>query len=181
MRSYRVYPDQTNLYFCTNTIVEWQCIFKEEKYFQIVLDSLKFCQQQKGLILFGFVIMLNHMHLLVSYEENKGLSEIMRDFKRHTSKKIAECLEHDNERLFLYIFRQAAQKRKSTIKYKIWQDDFHPIAIFSDEWFTEKLDYMHNNPVMKGYVEQPEFWKYSSARNWILGDQSLIKMNFESE
>ncbi len=179
MSRYKLYPDQTNLYFCTNTIVEWQCVFKEDKYFQIVLDSLKYCQKNKGLVLFGYVIMLNHMHLMASYDDQKSLSAIMRDFKRHTSKYIAQELEHDNERLLLYIFRDAAQKRRSNIRYKVWQDEFHPIAIFSDTWFEEKMTYIHNNPVRKGFVERPEDWKYSSARNWILDDNSLIDLNFE--
>lgn len=180
MKKYRLYPDQTNLYFCTNTIVEWQCVFKEEKYFEIVLDSLKYCQQYKGLILFAYVIMLNHMHMLISYADGEDLSAIMRDFKRHTSTQIARELEHDNERLLLYVFREAAQRRRRTIKYKIWHDDFHPIAIFSDKWFEEKMDYIHNNPVKKGLVMRPEDWKYSSARNWILDDNSLIDLNFDS-
>ena len=180
MKRYRIYAEQTKLYFCTNTVVEWQCIFKEEKYFQIVLNSMKHCQEHKGLVLYGYIIMLNHMHLVVSYKEKCDLSSIMRDFKRHTSKKIAEELEKDNQRLFLYVFRHAAEKRRHDIKYKIWQDDFHPEAIFSDKWLHEKLDYYHYNPVRKGYVERPEYWKYSSARNWILDDDSLIRMNFEA-
>jgi hypothetical protein len=57
---------------------------------------------------------------------------------------------------------------------KIWQEGYHPVAIKSKTFFNEKLDYIHYNPVKKGFVEKPEHWKYSSARNYLLGDDSLI-------
>jgi len=66
MRKYKIDPELTSYYFCTSTIVEWQCVFKEEKYFRIIIDSLNFCREHKGLYLLGYVIMLNHIHLIVS-------------------------------------------------------------------------------------------------------------------
>ena len=64
-------------------------------------------------------------------------------------------------------------------KYKIWQDEYHPIALHSEEWFNQKLDYMHFNPVRKDFVTKPEDCKYSSARNWYQDDHSVITLDLE--
>jgi REP element-mobilizing transposase RayT len=177
MRKYRVYPETTSIYFCTSTIVQWQCVFKEERYCQTIIDSFKYCREHKGLILYGFVIMMNHIHLMASSKDGYQLTDIIRDFKRHTSTQIAQLLERDNEKLFLYIFRKEGKRQRSQLK--VWQDDYHPVAILSEKWFNEKMEYMHNNPVRKGYVNKPEDWKYSSARNWYFDDHSLITVDLD--
>jgi len=179
MRRYRVDHTITSIYFATCTIVEWQCVFKEEKYCKLIIDSLQYCRKNKGLHLLGYVIMLNHLHLCTSNDDNITLSNIMRDFKRHTSKLIAQELEKDNQKLFLYLFRKAAKNARKGSKYKVWKDEFHPEAIYSGKWFNQKLEYIHYNPVRKGFVERPEYWKYSSARNWLLNDHSIIALDLD--
>ncbi len=62
MKHYKI-QDDTNVYFSTCTIVQWQRIFKEEKHFRIIIDSLNYCTENKGLYVIGYVIMLNHLHL----------------------------------------------------------------------------------------------------------------------
>lgn len=177
MKHFKIDPNLTSIYFSTCTIVQWQCIFKEQKYFQIVIDSLKYCTENKGLYVLGYVIMPNHLHLLTSNTEDTNLSNIMRDFKHFTSTQIATELENNNERLFLYVFIKAAKARKKKQNYKIWQDEFRPEGIFSEKWFLQKLEYIHNNPVRKGFVTKPEEWKYNSARNWILDDESVVQIS----
>ena len=119
MQRFRVDPEKTSVYFSTCRVTRWQCVFKEERYFQIVIDSLNYCIEHKGLILIGYVIMLNHLHLLTSNQAETNLSNIMRDFKHHTSTKIGEQLEKDNERLFLYVFERAAKGRTKKQTHKI--------------------------------------------------------------
>jgi putative transposase len=178
MKRFKVFPGYY-LYFSTCTIVDWLPVFSKEKYFQIIINSLKYCVSHKGLYLLGYVIMPNHIHLLTANSESTSLSDIMRDFKHYTSTKIARELESDNNRLFLYVIKKAASRESKEQRYKIWNGDFHPIVIVSEAWFTQKLTYMHLNPVRKGYVINPEHWKYSSARNWILGDESIMAINYE--
>jgi len=114
-----------------------------------------------------------------SHQEGLAMSEIMRDFKHYTSSKIAEMLVKNNNHLFLHVFKKAVESRSKQHDYKVWQDEYHPIAITSEKWFLQKMEYMHNNPVRKGFVDRSEHWKYSSARNWILDDDSIIKINRE--
>jgi putative transposase len=105
------------------------------------------------------------------------LSEIMKDVKRNTTSKIAEMPVKDNNHLFLPVFNKAAECRSKQQDYKVWQDEYHPIAITSEKWLLQKMGCIHDKPVRKGFVDTLEYWKYSSARNWILDDDSIFKMN----
>ena len=100
----------------------------------------------------------------------------MRDLKKFTSKEISKVLENDGQRLFLYVFRKAAEREKGKRNYKVWQDEYHPQVIYTDRVCRQKLEYMHNNPVRKGFVQKPECWLYSSARNYVLGNDSVLKV-----
>ena len=100
----------------------------------------------------------------------------MRDFKHFTSSEISRALEEKKKIYFLSVIKRAAERRSLKQIYKVWQDEYHPIALKSERWFVQKLQYMHNNPVRKGFVEVPEYWKYSSARNWLLDDHSIIEI-----
>ena len=104
------------------------------------------------------------------------LSDIMRDFRQYTSRNIRELLEKNDQVFYLKIFKKAA-KLLPKQQYRIWQEDYHPVALTSEKWFKQKMEYLHYNPVRKGFVEKPEHWKYSSARNWILGDDSIITVD----
>ena len=100
----------------------------------------------------------------------------MRDMKKFTSKAISSQLERDGQNLSLYVFKKAAESEKGKRKYKVWQDEYHPKIIYTDAVCRQKLRYMHDNPVRKGLVKKPEFWLYSSAMNYILDDNSVLKV-----
>jgi REP element-mobilizing transposase RayT len=120
--------------------------------------------------------MPNHAHYIVSAEPPEHLSEIMRDFNRFTSQRITALLEEAQRTDVLTVIRRAANEEGRGNRYKVWQDGFHPIAIDTADFFQQKLEYLHDNPVRKGFVEQAEHWRYSSARNYILDDHSIIKV-----
>jgi putative transposase len=178
MKKYRVYPEETTFYYSTCTIVAWLPVFQDEIYFHIIIDSLNYCRENKGLFLLGYVIMPTHLHLITSNHENTTLSDIMRDFKAFTSRKIREELEQQHRVGFIKIIENSARSLPKQ-QYRVWTDDYYPIALKSEKWFDQKMNYMHDNPVRKGFVEKPENWKYSSARNWLLNDDSIIEMDFK--
>lgn len=149
------------VYFTTSTIVEWLPIFIEEEYFKILTESLDYCRENKGLKIHGYVIMLNHLHVLSSSDGN--VSDIMRDFKSYTSHEIIKLLKSKNTLIPLQVFKQAAKVDKKSQSYKVWQTGFHPIGIESEKFYKQKLNYIHQNPVKKRYVAKPEHWIYSSA------------------
>ncbi len=167
---------ESRYYFCTDTIVGWQYVFTSYPFFNIIIDSLKYCQSNKGLKLHGYVIMPNHIHTILSAESG-NLNDVIRDFKRHTSMMISATLtETGNNRLIRYFSVTAKNDGKGN-NFKVWQAGSHPIALYSEKFFSQKLNYIHENPVRKGYVGRPEHWIYSSARNYALGDNSIITID----
>ena len=151
----------------TFQIVGWVDIFTRKIYRDIVIESLQYCHQYKGLNLYAYVIMSNHMHLLAQ-SETGDLSGIIRDFKSNTSKKFLKVLndpvESRSDWMNLVFEYHGKFKNKQT--YQIWTHENHAEHIFSDKFIKQKIDYIHENPVRAGIVEKPEDYLYSSARNY---------------
>jgi REP element-mobilizing transposase RayT len=133
--------------------------------------------QHKGLHVHGYIIMPNHVHYIFSTEEMINLSNVMRDFNTYTSRKITTLLKNERRHRDLMEFYKSAEFDGRGNIYKVWQEGFHPIAIESEKFFLEKLQYIHDNPVRKGFTERAEYWKYSSARNYIYDDHTVIKVD----
>lgn len=137
---------------------------------------MKYCRKNKGLLLYEFVVMVNHLHLIARAKEGRKLSQIISDFKKHTTREILKTLEKDNRRYILNLVRNSFAKKKD-YQNQIWQRENYPEAITAEEFFNEKINYIYNNPVKREYVAKPEDWLYSSARNRILSDDSLIELD----
>ena len=152
-------------------------MFTSEPYFHILVDALAYCRTAKGLRIYAYVVMTNHFHIIAETEAAGTLSGVMRDLKGHTSKTILRQLREEGRESLLQFLESTPLRRHGNTDAKLWQDGFHPVFLSSPEWFVQKLEYLENNPVRKGYVELPEHWKYSSARNRILGDHSLLEID----
>lgn len=183
--SYKLYEDY-DYYFVTCTIINWVKVFSEDKYCQLIIGSLKYCQKHKGLHLYYDVIMPDHLHLIISTTQGK-VSDFIRDFKRFTSKEITKLLVFDRNDRILNIFKKVANPRHYTvqlcneeeekiIRYRVWQTGYHPKAITTYNMLNQKMEYIHMNPVEDVLVDEPEQWKYSSAKNFYLNDNSIIKL-----
>jgi REP element-mobilizing transposase RayT len=168
--------NQNTVHFLTITAVEWIDIFTKPEYFKIIADSLTFCRKNKGLLLFDFVIMTNHLHLLAKAKEEAKLSSIIQDFKRHTSREILKQLANDNRRYILNLIKNSF-KRKSGVDRQLWQRENYPVPIISEKFYFEKARYILNNPIRKGYVRQPEDWVYSSAKYRLYNQPSIIGLD----
>lgn len=149
-----IHKENNNLtYFLTFTVKNWYYLFNRNNRFKILSDTLKHFQENKGLKIYAYVFMLNHIHLIV---QSDNVINFVRDFKRWTSKKIKEDLtEYEPEILKLFL--------DSDGNYNFWQDTNKPEIVESEKFFMQKLNYIYNNPVKKDYVEKPENWKWSSA------------------
>lgn len=168
---------QNNPYFITSTIVYWVDLFTRKTYKDIIVDSLNHCVEHKGLVIYGWVLMTNHLHLLAYCEVPHRISDFLRDFKKYTSKRLAEAIEENPEsrrEWLLDKFAFEARRTGRAEKYKIWKDDNHPIDL-SDIDVMEKLAYIHDNPVRAGIVENPEDYLYSSARDYAC-KKGLVKI-----
>ena len=154
------------LFFVTLTVTEWVDVFTRSIYSDIIVKSLEYCQKFKGLNLYAYVIMSNHLHLLAS-AGNGNLNEIIKDFKSFTAKEILRCIE-SNEResrkdWLLHIFRFNAKYDSKLFEYSFWQKGYYPKLVLNPEMLLQKVEYLHSNPVRAGYVLDPEHWYYSSA------------------
>jgi putative transposase len=175
MRSRYKIIDEGQVYFITSTIIQWIPLFISEKYFEIIIESLKFCRKEKGLKIYAYVILENHFHLIVSGDK---LETIIQSFKRHTAKKILENIRNDNKDWLLNQLSFYKLKHKKNSEHQLWQEGYHPELILTDEIFTQKVNYIHFNPVRRGYVSDPSHWKYSSAEIIMNGGKGVLEIDY---
>jgi REP element-mobilizing transposase RayT len=167
--------NQSKAHFITATVVDWVDVFSRKAYRDCIIESLDFCIKNKGMILYGFVIMSNHIHLIIQSDKNK-LSDLIRDFKKFTAKTILHKIETEPESRadwMLKRFEFACKSHSRNEKYQFWQYGNHPEEIFSEKFFWSKLDYIHLNPVRAGIVVKASHYLYSSASNYV-NDYGII-------
>lgn len=159
--------EQDGAYYLTFQIVGWVDLFTRKEYRDVVIDSLKFCQKNKGLNLFAYVIMSNHIHLLAQ-SQNGDLSGFIRDFKSYTSKQFLEIIQTGKESRseWLQVVFEYHGKLQSRQTLQLWTHENHAEHIYSQKFIEQKVHYIHHNPVRSGIVVNPEDYLYSSARNY---------------
>jgi len=173
MSHWHTFTDKHYAYFVTCTVVEWLPLFADPDYRNIVLDSLAYSHLHKQTQLNAFVVMPTHLHALLWPADGLNISDILRDFKRHTSKAISQLAIQKNESDRLEAFEKARQQHKADeSKYQVWQEGSHSEAIFTLEFARQKMTYIHNNPVKAGLVSAPEDWLYSSAAAYLSGKET---------
>jgi len=152
--------------------VAWLPVFTRPETVSVVLDSWRYLQQHRGFQLFGYVILENHLHLIAS---SFDLSKEMKDFKSFTARQIIDLLESGKVSVLLNQLEWHKAQHKVQSRYQLWQEGNHPQLIQGEEMMLQKLEYIHNNPVSRGYVEEPIHWRYSSASNYA-GKPGLIEV-----
>ncbi|MDB5114531.1 MAG: hypothetical protein JWQ79_23 [Mucilaginibacter sp.] len=162
--------DQQAIYYMTFTIVGWIDVFSRQSYRDMVIDSFKYCQENKGLHLHAYVIMSNHIHLIVSVDEGHNLSDFVRDCKKFTAKQILDDIENNNiesrREWMLHQFKYYASRHSRNETYQLWQHENHFVELSSPAFMQQKIDYIHENPVNAGLVYRAEDYVYSSASNY---------------
>ena len=150
-------------YFLTCTVVEWIPLFTDPRLAEIVLDSLRFLQKENRLLLYAYVIMRDHLHLIAAAE---NLEQEIHDFKSFTAHEIVRQLKSAGEKELLLKLQAAKKIHKDDRLHQVWQEGSHFQAIDGDAMMQQKVDYIHHNPVERGYVNEGHLWKYSSACNY---------------
>jgi len=145
----------SGVYFVTPTVWNWYYVFDRHDRWQILADSIRYLQERRGLVVHAYVFMLNHIHLILEAEDTIAA---LRDFKRHTSREIKANIAHTEPKvLALFVTPDGG--------FRFWKEDNKPKRIESVKFYLQKMRYIENNPVFKGYVERPEHWKWSSANS----------------
>ena len=167
-RKYK-FRDPESLYFISFATVYWIDVFIRNEYKNILLESWKYCQKEKGLDIYAWIIMTSHVHMIIGSKTNK-LENIVRDMKSYTSGQLKESITnniHESRREWiLWMMERAGTKNSNNSKFQFWQQHNKPIELFDNKIMEQKLDYLHNNPVVEGIVEKPEDYILSSARDY---------------
>ncbi|QTA80914.1 transposase IS200-like domain-containing protein [Desulfonema limicola] len=157
-------------HFLTCTIVNWLPLFGKPAIAGIVIDSLKFMYDNQRLKLYAYVIMENHLHMIASSD---NLGKEIANFKSYSARKIIDFLTETKAMPVLRELSRHKLRHKTDRKYQFWQEGSHPQLIQNEEIMIQKIEYIHNNPLARGYVDDPIHWKYSSARNY-MGHEAIL-------
>jgi len=172
-RSRYIITEPDKPHFLTCTVIEWLPVFSRPEMVKILLDAWQYQRTNDGLRLYGYVVMENHIHFIA---QSETLDKTLASFKSFTARRIIDCLEANNSAYLLERFRFAKLAHKKDREYQFWQEGSHAELVFSDAMMREKLLYIHGNPVKRGYVDNCEHWRYSSARNYA-GETGLIEID----
>jgi REP element-mobilizing transposase RayT len=158
------------VYFVTFAVQGWVDVFTRNEYKNILVDNLAWCQKNKGLELFAWCIMTNHLHLIARAEEGHLLSDILRDYKKFTSKAVLKAIaENPGESRKEWLVKQFETLEGN----RFWRADNQPVELWSNAVIAQKLNYIHQNPVEEGLVFRAEDYVYSSAIDYAGGKGML--------
>ncbi len=178
-RKYK-FGDNDKLYFISFAVVYWIDLFIRKEYKEIVIESWKYCQKEKDLEIYSWCIMSSHVHMIIG-TKGRPLEKIVGEMKSFTSRGLRKAIEeHPGEsrkEWMLWMLHRAGLKNSNNKDWQLWQQHNQPIELFSIEMFYQKLQYIHNNPVEAGFVENEEDYLYSSARDFH-NKKGLIELSF---
>jgi putative transposase len=147
-RKYR-FGNQDHLHYVTFTVINWIDFFIRNEYRDILIGSIKHCQQHKGLEVYGYCLMPGHFHMIIGKNGNMKLGEIVRDLKSFTSYSYHNILEKKNDlgesrrEWMLWMMKRAGIRNSNNYDFQFWQQNNHPVEIWTHDVFYQKLDYIH--------------------------------------
>jgi len=175
-RNYKFY-DPDGVYFVSFAVIEWLDVFTRNEYKNILVENLEYCQNHKGLEIFAWCIMTNHVHLIFRSAGDQKPELLLGDYKRFTSKAIVNAIidnpKESRKDFLLEQFLKAGSKSSNVNKYQFWRHDNNPIELWSNKVIDEKISYIHQNPVEEGLVFRPEDYLYSSAVDYA-GEKGIL-------
>ena len=172
---YTITEPQT-AHFVTCTIIDWLPLFSSPEVVQIIFDSWSFLRNEGDFKLYGFVVLENHLHFIAQSDD---LTRSVSRFKSYTARQIIDGYIAQKAYGILDRLAFGKKQHKHDRDHQFWQEGSHPELIQSDVVMREKLEYIHNNPAKRGYVDLAEHWRYSSARCY-QGEDGLIELDIWS-
>jgi REP element-mobilizing transposase RayT len=160
-RSRYRFSDEHRPHFITNTVVAWLTVFSYPDFANVILDSWRFLQRERSISIFAWVIMENHLHWIAP---GPSLSKRVGEFKSFIATTILKLLESKGAKTLLQELAFYKLRHKVDQEHQFWQEGSHPQVIAADETMWQKVEYIQNNPLRRGFVDDPLHWRYSSAR-----------------
>jgi putative transposase len=178
-RKYK-FHNKDGLYFVSFATVYWIDVFVREDYAKTIIASLDYCRKNKGLEIYGWCIMPSHLHLVIRAKENNP-EKVLGRFKEFTSKQLRQQIEENpqesRKEWMLKLMQHAASKSSNVKQMQFWQHHNKPIELWSNDVTEQKMNYIHMNPVVAGFVSEAHHWKYSSAIDYS-GGKGLLDIDF---
>ncbi len=171
---YKIRSDKP--YFLTHTIVDWVDVFTRRELANVIVDSLNYCVEKKGLEVYAWCLMPSHLHMIgrAAEKSESDLSAIIRDFKKFTSKTVMDVMGEIGESRREWMMKHFHVGLNA---YQLWQEGMHPIELSKRRFTNQKLDYIHNNPVVAGMVRAPWDYMLSSAMDYAFPNRKgLVKI-----
>ena len=176
-RNYKMLSKE-GMYFISFAVINWIDVFIRQQYFELICDSLEYCIKNKGMVVYAYCIMPSHIHMIFS-DNNANPSKLLGEFKTFTSKNMRKEIEnniYESRREWILLMMKKAGTKNSNVKnYQFWQQNNQPMELWSNKFIDQKVDYIHNNPIKAGFVEEAEHWKYSSAIDYS-GGKGRVKI-----
>jgi putative transposase len=167
-RNYK-FHNKEGIYFVSFATVYWIDVFIRRVYFDYIVENLNNCIEKKGMIVFAWCIMPSHLHLMFK-STTQAPQDLLRDFKSFTSKGMVKHIEENpqesRKEWMLNSFKKAALNNSNNANNQFWQQHNQPIEVWSNEIIDQKKNYIHQNPVEAGFVENDYEYLYSSARDY---------------
>lgn len=169
MDRYR-FIDGIGVYFVTFTVVDWLPVFIEEEPVNIFFQSMRFCIEKKNLRTYAYVVMPNHVHAVLfdSSLNETALHTTLSDLRKFTGRQLADYIHRRYSQPISRILQKQDLVDRSR---RFWSSGWHAQGLFSEGVLQQKVDYIHLNPCRKGFVNEPQHWKWSSAAYWSDGKQ----------
>ena len=145
--------------YYTATILEWKKLLKPEKYKDIILSSLAYLVKEKRAIIYAFVIMDNHIHVIWQSLQSNSSKKTQLSFMKFTAQQIKFDLQKNHPAVLEKFYVGTSDR-----EYQFWERNPLSIELYTEEIFYQKLEYIHMNPVKAGLCLLPEEYKYSSAK-----------------
>ncbi len=176
-RKYKMH-DPEGMYFISFAVINWIDVFIREDYCKIIVDSLNYCIKEKGMRVYAYCIMPSHIHLIFD-DLNNNPSKLLKEFKTYTSKQLRKAIgnnpKESRKEWILWMMKRAGSKKSNVKNYQFWQQNNQPIQLWSAKVTSQKINYVHYNPVVAGFVREPQDWKYSSAIDYY-GGNGLVEI-----
>jgi putative transposase len=158
-------------YFITLNVADWVDVFVRPLYKLVMVDCLNYHIHSKGLLVHGWCLMSNHLHLLAAAEEGIPFQNLIRDMKKQMTQNILEAMAAEpdlRKGWMLERFELASQSMKRLEKFQLWQNCSHPVLVQPGDQAQQQhyLQYIHENPVRDRIVDRPEDYVFSSARDY---------------
>jgi putative transposase len=173
MTTWRPEFNPDHLYFVTTKAVDYAHLFRRDLMKRLLVDALDCLRLRERLTLYAFVIMPNHIHLVIQCPVAYPVRDLVRDYKKHTADRIIRHYQGENNQQALQFL---AAKAPPEQKYTVWEAGYQAKEVFSPDFLKQKMEYIHNNPCQPHWclVAEPEAYLWSSARFYLTGKPVII-------